>query len=543
MRHISLILIATSIIFSGCNTTNIHLYDFSNIRETDNSFIISPSANILFSQSYGDNYQIFSYHIPSQNFDILPQPKSNNKSPFFFNNEIYYLTEVQRSEENYKLTDEKLSGIVNNRSINEIVSSKSGNTVLIKFKDNDSLFILNSRDHLSLKFIYTLEEDLNAAEISEEYNVVVISSGNKLLNISLSDSSVFEVGKNWNCKKLNPFIYKDSVYFASYGTADNYQIYCTSLRNSSESPVLVLQTRGYDLRLPKKNQSHLSFIEIQNSNYLLKYFDTATNQLVTVNEAGVVYNYEFYNGQIFYVYSDLITPRGLKRFDLKTKKNIDITCQKFELNVIMNMLSKDSTEPPAYIFSTFQKQASKGIILYFHPGRRGRGYDFSPRWDNMILPFCLNGFTILCPNFPMSTGYGKMYESQSFDSSVNYMAKWVDYVHIKYPEHPIYLYGSSSGCVLMEACLLKVSDKVTGAISAFGLSYSSYFPDKTPLCFVLGKKDLIVPFDQRLKMLEQLNSKGNMTIVSLDAVGHWIQRPENFVRYYEQVLSFLAAEK
>lgn len=536
MKQTILILIGMTTIFGGCNTANVHLYDFSSIRETDNSFIISPSATIFFSQNYDDHYQIVSYNILTRKFYNPSQIRSNNKSPFFFNNNIYYLTEIQKNEGNYTLNDEKLRSIVGNKPIDEIISSKGGTTILIKFKNNDSLFILKPND-LSLKFIKVIEERLNTAAISDEYNTLVISSGDRLLCISLQDFSMFEIGKNWNCKKLNPFIYNDKVYFASYGLSNNYKIFSASIKNSSEPPLLEFQSNGYDLRLPKKTKQLFFFIEVQNSNYLLKYFDTTTKQITTINTAGVVYSYEFYNDQVFYVYSDFVTPRGLRSFDLKTKKTTDLTCKELQLKLAMNMISKDDGEPPAYTFSTLEGETSKGTVLYFHPGRTA--HDFSPRWDNMVLPFCLNGYTMLCPNFPMSTGYGKAYETQSFDSSVNYMAKWVEYIHAKHPKRPIYLYGSSSGCVLMEACLLKVSDKVTGVISAFGLSYSSYLPPNIPVCFVLGKKDQIVPYKQRSKVLKQISNKVNVTMVPLDE-GHWIQHPKNFVRYYEEILSFMA---
>ncbi|MCP5063389.1 MAG: hypothetical protein GY936_13130 [Ignavibacteriae bacterium] len=328
-------------------------------------------------------------------------------------------------------------------------------------------------------------------------------------------------------EKLNPHFYKDEIFFVN----NYYKIYKINSKFSNKAEV-VLETE-HDLRIPKRDNSYLYFIEIINSEYLLKriHLGNMNNEILT--NKGVVYNYDFLKSNLVLSYSDFNTPRCISILDLDTKLVSNISGGSHIINGSFKFTKPSPISSPSFIYSP-ESSNPKGLIIYLHPGLHS---DFSPRWDTILMTLVKNGYKIFAPNYPMSSGYGKNYFSSSFSSAVTDILKLKEHLKLRYNNTPLFFISASSGNILMENILARDKTDVNSSISLFGLP--GIKPQNNTL-YILGTNDPLVNFSKRTSQLKEYQTDNNrLTIETYSNEGHWFRRKENIKDVVVKILNYL----
>lgn len=264
--------------------------------------------------------------------------------------------------------------------------------------------------------------------------------------------------------------------------------------------------------MPKFNGTYLYYVESIRNQYILKRTDFSNT--VKITKRGVVYNYDFIApGKVGIIYSDFITPRTW-----------DIHTNSLNLQIGFHLLT-----------SSILKMRRASIILNFHPGLHS---DFSPRWDSTLIALLSHGYIIVSPNYPMSKGYGKTYNTASFNDAVSDMISWKNFVKKQYNGLPLYYLAASSGNLLMEECLETDQEGVAKAVSLFGLFRRTSYSFTVPVLYVLGKNDPKVNYVLRKFSLNSTN-KTNISVIEYEDEGHWFRKRENLKDALSKLLCFL----
>lgn len=531
------------LMISCCNCTHFETtylkqpfsYKFEDALETDNEICINRDT-ILYSKNTNGTYQIYLYnHKKSADINLL-KDSEDLINPFIFNGKPCF---IKRSSfgKNYSLVG-SLPVSLNNKHFSRAYSSPGGCYVLLKVANADSLFLLSAKGN-SLVSLPNNFTNFNSCSFFEQNNSLVISAGDKLWKVNLANLKVTEIITGLEGKKLNPSIYGDSIYYASYNTSGHYCLYSSPVNNSSGNGLkahLLLQS-SFDLRMPLRRNEFLYYIEVVNSEYLLRAKDLISGVTYPLTLEGVVYSFQIWQNSLISIYSDLQTPRTIKILDnLKSKKILSDTTSLKRIS-FKKLIWKEKGGVPAYELFPADTSNIKGVILYFHPGRIND--DFSPRWDNMLMPLIGFKYVIIAPNPPSSSGYGRYYEALPRDSAIYDMADWYYDIKRRFPKLPVFFYGISSGCPLMEACVTELNIPVNGIISAFGLPYPTFNSNGTPCIYLLGKYDPVIPYKIRYKELtetEQLHRE--IQILTVDE-GHWIQKPKSFYYFFSNIDEFM----
>jgi hypothetical protein len=508
-------------------------YDFSKIQEVDNDFFIR-NDKLTYAVNKEGIYQLAEYDIESHKLMGTTASEYNLSNPFYFQDSLCYLIDSTMSGA-YSVI-----GVPNRFCTNErylkAYASGSGNFVLLQARDHGSLHLFRA-DRGKPIIINGISGSFNGACFSEDERILILSIGNELWLVNLTDGRLHALATSVPGIKKNLFLYGNELYYSAYGTNENYTIFMCRIVGEAVTNTDVVLQGPHDLRLPKRDAENLYYIEIVDSKYFLKRKSLTNGQITDITVDGIVYSYQITAREIIAVFSDLQTPRGIVSFNKKTLNAFRIQGESVpSIKIVSQLLKKRDGGIPAYVLHESDTR-TRGIILYFHPGHRND--DYSPRWDNMIYSFCSNGFMVVAPNFPSSTGYGKSYERKDFETAVRYMTGWIRELRQKY-KLPVYLYGISSGCILMEACANRSSNAVKGIISAFGLSENVFSLSDIPCLYVLGENDPFVPYlsrIQKIRLLKEMNPDIQQLVFPNEA--HWIQHANNFNVYFKTAIAFL----
>lgn len=495
--------------------------------ESDAKFVVNRENTVAFSQNIDGKYRVSSFNdLTNEYKSIVKDDLANIKNPFVLDGRFCALKETG-SAKTLALPNGNFPESCRSKLIEMVSSSGDGQTIIVKFEDSDSIFIA-SRQSRQLRYLLVINGNLESISFSTDGNAIINTSGGIFFYDRLAKKAT-SLDIPLDGEKLNASLYKDNIYFANSRYSNYYEIFGY---NISSAKLAKIKLGDFDHKLPRRVGNKIYYIKVDRSQYLLECFDLVSKESQTLVSTGVVYDYHVSGDKIYFTYSDMVTPRCLKIYNTRTKITQDISCSKHEPTV-REIFSRSPGTSPGYILEPLRKEAIRGILLYFHP--LGTNNDYSPRWDNMITPFCANGYAIVAPNFPSSGGYGKQHSQRSRADAVEDLVKWKRKIETLYPNKPIFYYGISSGCVLMEAVLMREPVRVAGVVSAFGLEPLELKHD-IPSIFILGEKDLLIPFGQRVHQLRLAQAKH---ITTLRDEAHWIQNEAGFIQYYSEVFAFL----
>lgn len=488
--------------------------------EVDSKFMITPDTGIVFSGNPSESFGLYKYR-KGQTEAVKPAYK-DVFSPYFIQGKIGGLKD-SLGDGQFVPTDKELQKYVQDKTVEKIFSFRNGNLFILKFKNDLNVYLLKL-EQASKEILFTIRQKIHSVVLGKENNILIISFDDKLLSLDLNTNKKTAIKTSIKGEKLNLFIYKSQLFFVSNFQSNFYRIYKTDLEDAQNKTELVHET-PHELRLPKLKDNYLYYLEIINSEYLLKQLDIETRSIRNITQKGVVYDYAFYKEEeILMAYSDLHTPRSLILYKSSNNSYQNISGTELKHGLSYQLVWRASAVPPAYLLMPPDQQEIKGIILFFHPGLHS---DYSPRWDPVLMNLSYNGFMVLAPNYPMSSGYGKEYNNSDLSQAVEDMVEWKRDILAKYKVSLYYL-SASSGNILMELCLLHDDKEVMAAGALFGIPLNNDIPNlKVPTLFVLGEHDPIINFQYRNKQLQEAKASSPISIASYPDEGHWFRKSKN----------------
>ena len=412
MKYLFRILICSLILAISClKQEKIYLPQFiDNVMEAGSRFVITSQDKIIFSGNNGKYYSLKSYQEGKVTDEI-----SDNKDifqPFIYNSGIAGFFD-NNGDERFFTTNIKLNKRLLNKPIRKIESSKNGNILIVLFKNDAGLYILNSNGD-RIKRIVNIKHRYNGCSFSENGKAVYISYDDRIIKYDIEKNSIQNLTLTLLGEKRNIYLYKNSLFFNNNGETDLYQIYRKELKRPKEKVKIIYCSKS-NVMNPKFDGEYLYFIECEKNEYLLKRKKINGNKIETLTSRGVVYQYDFYKQKyIAMIYSDYNTPKALVLYNLEKMQMINVSGQAFKLNSKYVYESMRTERSPSYIIKPDKK--AKGIILFFHPGLHS---DFSPRWDTILMALLENNYMIIAPNYPMSGGYGKSYRNMRMSQKAN----------------------------------------------------------------------------------------------------------------------------
>ena len=494
-------------------------YFVDHIVALDASFLVTPDSSIVVAQRDRGLFQLHKYEYPyTQASKRLSFSSQDVFSPFLLSKQIGGISDTY-GDEHYQSTINDLNEFIGALPLQSIRSSPNGRYVVYQFKDQTEVYLYDAANH-EKKMISSLRYRLHGVSFSDNEQELVISYDDKLLAYDLINKEGRYLANALEGEKLNPFIYRDSVYFVNNNLSEFYQVFSSGIDQHKSDSVSysLVHTENHDLRLPKRTDSSLYYIEIINSQYLLRRIDLISKAVLSVNSTGVVYDYQFVGEKkIAIMYSAFNTPRSIIVYDLEKGDKLNLINSEIDFGASFSLLTHDGLSP-AYEFSPNKNTRRKGVVLFFHPGMHS---DFSPRWDTDLMSLCHAGYVVVSPNYPMSTGYGKVHFNKNLESATKDMLSWKNKIRDQYPDLPIYCFAYSSGSVLMESFLAQNHTDIAGSASFFGTAKRDY-QRNLPAFYIFGKND---PFIENNDLDNSFSEHDHVII--LEDEGHWIRRRNN----------------
>ena len=490
--------------------------------EISDRYLILENGKIVFSVNDSNGFFLKTYF--NGNIEELMPHKKNLFNPTLIAGEISALKDFYGNEE-FKTTSDKLHEYIGANTIRHIFSFRLGYLVLIQLANDQNLYLidLNSK---SKKSILRITQRLNGISFCDNKNSFIISYDDKFILFDILTDSIVNLADNLGGEKLNPYIYNDYVYFANNNLSEFYQIFRIDLNDPSRFDAKPFFKQEHDLRIPKAIDNFLYFIEIINSEYILKRLNFHTLEIENITQRGVVYSYDFLkDGQIVMVYSDLTTPKSLMIFNENDRSFVNITGSSVNQDITSVFVKSQKNNSSAYILQRADTEI-RGVILFIRPGIHS---DFSPRWDDILMNLCNNGYIILAPNYPMSTGYGKSFQNATFRQAMEDLIEWKKFLHRQHKGIPLFCLSMSSGNIFMEELLLQRGNRIQAAVSLFGipvrLNKRSF---SIPTLYILGENDPRVNFHSRYTILrENQENHSTISIISYPNEGHWFRNKNN----------------
>lgn len=490
--------------------------------EISDKYLILDNGQIVFSVNDSNGFFLKTYFNGSIEELILHE--RNLFNPTLIAGEISAFQDLDGNED-FKLTNDRLHEYIGTSSIQSIYTFQFGYLVLIQLTNDQNLYLIDLKNNTK-KSVVRITQKLNGVSFCESKSSLVISYDNKLILFDILIGTTISLADNLEGEKLNPYIYNDYVYFANNSLSEFYQIFRIDLNNPKQFDAKPFLKQEHDLRLSKAIDNFLYFIEIINSEYILKRLNLQTLEIENITQTGVVYNYDFLKyGQIVMVYSDLTTPKSLMFFNENDGSFINITGSKVNQDITSSFVESQQNASSAYILQRTNTEL-KGVILFIRPGIHS---DFSPRWDDILMNLCNNGYVILAPNYPMSTGYGKSFYNASFEDAMKDIKEWKNFLQKQYKGMPLFCLSMSSGNIFMEELLSQLGGGIKAAVSLFGIPVT---PNKksfsVPTLYILGENDPKVNFHSRYYILQEYQKKhSSISIISYSNEGHWFREKIN----------------
>lgn len=392
---------------------------------------------------------------------------------------------------------------------------------MVKLKNRNKIYLIDTRTKTK-KVLFHNSSILHHVDYSEQKEGMVVNFDDKLFYMDLESEEIELIMTNNSNDKLNPYIWKNAVCFSSNFESEYFRIYAIDVDEKAYFPKLVHYSHN-DVRLPKIFGDDLFFIEVENSEYLLKKKNLNSSKVLNITDKGVVYNYDVRKSQIYYIYSDYDTPKSLYIYGLDDRSAKNVTSKSIASSTSYRYINGSNILSSAYEYYPVDQKGIKGVVLFFRPGLHS---DFSPRWDPVLTNLVQNGYIIISPNYPMSTGFGKTYYNASFEEAVNDMGRWVDKLGFRFQNLPVYCLSSSSGNLIMEHVLSRKENKVDAAVSMFGIPAFDVQSPKVPTLYILGENDPLVEFTELSKKLNESSDK-NIRLKSYPDEGHWFRKQKN----------------
>lgn len=498
----------------------------------DSKIFITPDEEIVYSSNESGTFQLNVFH--SGNSRIIYPTIKNIFKPFSVEGIIHGLYD-KNGEEKFQLTAGTLGPYSPSQAdIDFIESSKSGNYIVLKEKDSEKIQLIDLKES-EIKDIASLKGGYRSIHFSNSEDYVVLSHDEALTLVNLVDKEVIDLPIALKGIKYTPFLYGEAVYFSNNDTSDYHNIYKIAYGKDTITSSLILAS-DRDLRLPKYDGNRLYYLEIDKSQYLLKAFNPGDKEIQEYTSKGVVYDYSFLEkDRIIYTYSDLHRPKSIRVIQKFGSSSMDIVSDRVDHTIKAEY--REVNKIPTYFLrdGKCQDDALVGMVFYFHPGLHA---DFSPRWDDVLMSLCNNGFLVVAPNLPMSSGYGKAYRNRKFEEAVFAVDELIPLLSEKY-NLPIYFLSSSSGNMLMEASIMRNSDRIAAGASFFGLQNSYFKKAEIPILYLLGENDPLVRYKPRLSFLKDVKlSNKNIRIKSYSDEGHWFRNPENIEDARKRLIAF-----
>ena len=490
--------------------------------EISDKYLILDNGQIVFSVNDSNGFFLKTYF--NGNIEELMPHEKNLFNPTLIAGEISAIQDLDGNED-FKLTNNRLHEYIGTSSIQSIYTFQQGYLILIQLTNDQNLYLIDLKNN-TRSSVVRITQKLNGVSFYEGKNSLVISYDNKFMLFDISTGSIINLADNLEGEKLNPYIYNDYAYFANNNLSEFYQIFRIDLNNPREFDAKPFFKQEHDLRIPKAIDNFLYFIEIINSEYILKRLNLQTLEIENITHTGVVYNYDFLKyGQIVMVYSDLTTPKNLMLFNENDSSFVNITGSKVNQDITSLFVESQHNTSSAYILQRVNTEI-KGVILFIRPGMHS---DFSPRWDDILMNLCNNGYVILAPNYPMSTGYGKSFYNASFEDAMKDIKEWKKYLQKQYKGIPLFCLSMSSGNIFMEELLSQHGRGIKAAVSLFGVPVA---PNKksfsVPTLYILGENDPRVNFHSRYSTLRENQQKHpSISIISYPNEGHWFREKKN----------------
>lgn len=523
------IAIATITLFktSSGDENNVYLRELDKMNFVDTKYLIAPDSSLVFSIDSGSVFKMYRYK--NNKIESVYSELDNVFSPFFYEGHVAALQDNCGSED-YHITDNKLSGLFHNKSVNDIYSSPKGNAIVIRFKDENTVYTFDTKTN-TINALFNVSERLHSVVFSEDGNNVLISYDEHLICYNFPRKTTKELAPDIKSTKYNPYWSKNIVLFASNHESEYFRIYKIDLKSKMRVPQLV-HSSEHDLRLPKVKGNILYFVEIDNNQYLLKSKNLFNSEIEVISNRGVVYNYDFTNNhKIIAFYSSINRPNSIFEYDTISKSQRFICGCSLGVGGSFEFVQKTDSLSSAYIYKPEANCRIKGVILFIHPGLHS---DFSPRWDAVLNSLTELGFIIVAPNYPMSFGYGKIFSQKDYSVAVNDIIKWKNILVKRFSKYQISMLTASSGNLLMESCLVRDFCGVSHCVSLFGMSVNASTPP-VPSLFILGKNDPYIDYSIRSVYL------ANCPYTKLciyDDEGHWFRKTDNLKDCIQKVAGF-----
>ena len=499
-----------------------------NITEVDTHFLIKDGNKLIYASNESGDYQIYQYC--NGKIELLWPEQKNMFRPYRLKNAVDALIDSTGGEQFYPLSD-KVKPLLGSSPLQFIISSNSGNLLVYQIREEPYIYLYNlSKDEKTT--LYSMANRFFGAAFSETDDHLIISVDNQLIHYNVRNKTFKNLASVLAGKKFNPFVYHNHVFFSNRDRSEYYQIYRQDFLDGG-NPQLVLSTNA-DLRLPKFDGKDLYFIEISNSEYLLKKMNSYGDETQIITNKGVVYNFEFLGKDtLAYVYSDFQTPRSILLSNKKSGNTVNLSGNPVIFGASYDFVESTNKKSTAYIFRPKKSTPTQGVVLFFH------GHpDFSPRWDTILMSLVYHGYIVIAPNYPTSFGYGKSYHNARFNVALEDLIAWKNFIIDTYDYLPLYYFSVSSGNLLMEAMLTQDHKNVEKAVSLFGIAGSNNPRLKIPTLYILGKMDPLVDFQTRYHNLIRYRNNGNtnISIKVYSGEGHWLKNKEAILAAQTEIL-------
>lgn len=496
-----------------------NIIDIKIPHQVESRILVTNKNQIVYSSNINGDYQL--YKINDNRAELIYPDTKDLFSPFLIGNNIAGLHD-RNGDGAYKIAPSEINELVNlGFALNVIQSSKDGNLLIFQLKNDSHVYSFDFTRKTN-EVIVDVSQRFNGACFSEADESAVISADDMLVHFDFVTGDTTHLATELPGEKLNPFIYDDYLFFANNSASEFYGLYRLDLSQEEARPNLILSNDS-DLRMPKFDGTSLFFIEINNSEYLLRRYDFISKDVHPITKDGVVYSYDFVGpDSIVLTHSNFYSPRCIRLYSKSRDLLFSWQCDSINLDLSYTVLNQNGDL--AYTFVPNVQHLIKGVVLFLHPGLHS---DFSPRWDDIIMSLCANGFLVIAPNFPMSSGYGKTHQNSSFEEAAGSIERWREYILSTY-NVPMYLLASSSGNILMEAVISKNPEAVSAAASLFGIRSNYPINPSFPTLFILGENDPIVDFTTRkVELMNRNVLNGAITVISYPDEGHWFRNAKN----------------
>jgi pimeloyl-ACP methyl ester carboxylesterase len=482
--------------------------------EIDDHFLVMPDKSLAFSKN---DSGFFSLNVFRDGV-ITPLKSSlkNAFNPSFVQGDISVMQDIKGNEK-YTSTSPELIQYIGSNAIKEMYTSKKGDLIVIQLQNENTVFLIDLNTKTK-KALWNITQKLHGVAFSESGNYLVISYDNTLTYVNVLSNKFTDLAIELSGDKLNPYISDNNIYFVNNSSSEYYAVFKTNLEGllNPQKVQLVYQS-NHDIRMPKKDHQFLYFVEVINNEYILKQYNMVNKKVNNITIQGVVYNYDFYKeGEIVMAYSDFYTPRCLMLYRQSGRSFHNISGSQVNHKLSFQLIQNKNSNSSAYEFKENRK-TEKGVILFIHPG-----LDFSPRWDAILMNLCNNGYTIIAPNYPSSSGFGKTYRMATNYDAIQNLRIWKKYILQQYNNIPMYCIAASSGNILMEWLLVSDHEGIKAAVSLFGIPTANKI--QIPTLYILGQNDPHVDFSSRNTMLKKQNRHSLIYITSYEDEGHWFRQ-------------------